>query len=166
MIILGIDPSLSHTGLAILDYNVDIQQGKVLATQVCITTPKEKIEDRLDFIYNALQKLANEYPINMIAFEELPCMKNNSTIKKMAYVLGIILLFSKQSQIKIHGYYPLTIRSTITGNIKSSKEEVAKEVLSILKTTKEGLYFSNKKQYYHDVTDAIAVAFTHLKLRS
>jgi crossover junction endodeoxyribonuclease RuvC len=152
MRILGIDPSLSSTGWAIVE-------GKhVVASGTIKTSPKNDFLVRLNMIDNTINNLflSREYP-NLVAIEDIFVYKGKSlqTPIKIAKVHGVIisrvLSFMTTDGIKI--YAPTVVKQVVTGSGRADKDQVMKMVK--LQTDYKGK--SN------DEADAIATALTCMR---
>lgn len=133
---IGIDPSLTGTGVVCLN-----EEGIVEDEQLIKTTPKQKIEDRLELINNTIIKLLNnKYQIRYtngyiyknkvnIYMEGLSFGAKGNAITQLAglhYLLRINLL--KRIDLKLEIIPPTTLKKFITGKGNSRKELMLLEV--------------------------------------
>jgi len=157
MRILGIDPSLSSTGWAI------IENGKVIKSGTIKTSAKDgDFIKRLDKIWLAfnflLTELCHGKCFNFFAIEDVFINRRNLQVPiQLAKVHGAlittILLKANEAETiakRIKIYAPRFVKQVITGNGNASKEQVIKMVH--LQAGYKGTQL--------DESDAIAVALT------
>lgn len=151
MIILGIDPGYERVGIAILAK----ENGKEkLLYSYCFKTKKElDINDRILLITQELQKLIQEYHIEILAIENLFFQNNQKTAMRVAESRGAIIGIAKQMGLAVYEYTPLQIKQAVTGYGKADKSQVQFMVTKLIQL--------EKRKYIDDEIDAIAVALTH-----
>lgn len=150
MNILGVDPGSNKTGYSILNYSKN--RLKIIEYGVIKIESKELKESILD-INLALEKIFNSHKIDEVAIESIFYAFNPQSVLKLAQFRGAILLKILQLNGDYSEYTPLQVKQSVTGNGKSSKEQVAFMVKRILNIQKEIKPL--------DITDSIAVAITH-----
>jgi len=151
MIILGIDPGYERVGFAILAK--ESRTEKLLFSE-CFKTPKElDINDRILLISQELQKLTQEYPVEILAIENLFFQNNQKTAMRVAEARGAIITTAKQLGLAVYEYTPLQIKQAITGYGKADKSQVHMMVKKLIALP--------KKNYIDDEIDAIAITLTH-----
>lgn len=150
MIILGIDPGTNNLGYSILKFKNSkysiIEAGVLKITSNILQTSLLELSEGLD-------KILNNYKIDEVSIENIFFAHNPKTIIKLAHFRGAICLKIMLSIGKYSEYSPLEVKKAVTGNGKSTKEQVSFMVRKILGITKE------IKPY--DITDAIAIAISH-----
>lgn len=151
MKILGIDPGIGRTGWGI----IISEKGKVKSENFgCIETFKEQeVGERLEILYQELQKIIEEYKPEALAIEELFFNKNVTTALTVGQARGVVLLSAQQHKIPITSYTPLQVKIGVTGYGKADKKQVGQMIKTILK-----LHSIPKLD---DTADALAVAVTH-----
>ncbi len=143
-ITIGIDPSISSSGIAVL-------KGTTLITFGTIKTkPAQSTGKRLKFIYDALENLSEEYSSIVVAMETPFLGKNIKTFQKLCYIQSLIYLWCEQRGYPLHTFSPMEVKMCVTGKGNSSKEDVARRIT---------LMYPSLKGVSFDVTDAVAVAF-------
>ncbi|MBT2217841.1 crossover junction endodeoxyribonuclease RuvC [Virgibacillus dakarensis] len=112
--IMGIDPSLANSGIAIANFKKEIIK---LHT---ITTEPNPLQDRIYYISNTLEELIEEYNVHLILFE------NNYTggSKEVNWVIGNIYRIAANKGIEIVTYSPATIKKAVTGYGRANKKEM------------------------------------------
>lgn len=149
---LGLDLSLSSTGVAIVE--IKNKKPKLIHALCIKTDPKKRHGLRLHTIASKFEEIIDEYG----PFDE--CIKEQGfhrfirSTQTLFKVHGVTdLIFRNKDPIE---YSPTTIKTTLTGNKKASKEEVEQAVRRILKLPKAYKFESD------DASDATAVVLTHL----
>jgi crossover junction endodeoxyribonuclease RuvC len=145
--ILGIDPGLENTGYGIVD------EGKLVVAGVILTDKKDKNTDRLEKIYNELEKVIREYKVTEMAIESLFFAKNASSALKVAEAIGVIKVCGKKNGLEVAEYTPLQVKQALVGYGRAEKEQVEAMV-------KMELGISESISPSH-ASDAVAVALTH-----
>lgn len=147
-VILGIDPGYAITGFGILRYEKSIYG--VLTYGVLTSSPKEPFGQRLELIYNGLQKLIHKHKPDIIAIERLFFAKNAKTALQVGEARGVAILAAQQNKKTIKEFTPLQVKQTLTGYGLASKNQIQKMVQQILELK------SPPKP--DDAADALAVA--------
>jgi crossover junction endodeoxyribonuclease RuvC len=124
--ILGIDPGLSQTGIAILSKGskTDKFSWKMLKHQ--------KDENRLHNYFKSLRAVIKEATPDQIVMESIFRGPNTKTLIKIAELRGIYLLLTQMESLPIQQFTPREIKQSVTGSGASSKEQVRYMVKKIL----------------------------------
>src|SRR5688572_865985 len=113
MIIMGIDPGIARLGWGI----VKKEGGKaVFMDYGCIETGKELIPgERLEMIFNDLNKIFTEYKPEIAVVEKLFFSKNVSTAMSVSETRGVIILVARQHKARVTEFTPDQIKMAVTG---------------------------------------------------
>ena len=152
MRVIGIDPGTAIVGYGIIDYNKN--KYSIVDYGVILTSKDLSNEERLEIVYNELDKILKKYKPEFMAIEDLFYFKNNKTVISVAQARGVILLAGKQNNILMSSYTPLQVKIGITGYGKAEKKEVQLMVQKFL-----GLSEIPKPD---DAADALAISITHI----
>ena len=95
----------------------------------------------------------SKHEIDEVSIEDMFYAFNPKTVIKLAQFRGAISLKILQKFGNFAEYTPLQVKKAVTGNGKSTKEQVAFLVKRLLGVKKEIKPL--------DITDAIAIALTH-----
>lgn len=143
---MGIDPGSQKTGYAFLE----VHSTKLhFITSGLITPKKACLENRLEKIYNELQEVLKTYQPTAIAIEKIFYSVNAKSSLVLAHTRGVILLACQIQKSNIFEFSPTQIKKSATGNGSATKEQIAKVVKLLFKTS---------QQLSLDETDAIAAA--------
>lgn len=151
MLILGIDPGIAITGIAV----VSEEKGKVsLLSHKSLTTPTTlTTSERLELIYSELVKLVKLVQPEVAALENLFFNTNAKTALIVGQARGVVQLALAQNKIPIVEYTPLQVKMALTGYGRADKNQIQQMVKTILKLP--------KILSPDDVADAAAIALTH-----
>ncbi|MCF7865780.1 MAG: crossover junction endodeoxyribonuclease RuvC [Candidatus Pacebacteria bacterium] len=152
MRILSIDPGYERLGVAIIDKTKG--QKEFLVFSDCFKTDaKELFEDRLTSIGLRVEKLIEEYKPEALSIENLFISNNQKTAMRVAEVRGTLIYICRKNNLTIKEFTPLQVKLAVTGDGKSSKDQVIKMVKLLIKNTKE--------KALDDEFDAIAVGLAY-----
>lgn len=152
MVVFGIDPGSQVTAYGV----VRLQRGRIrLVDGGCIRTrSSEPMEQRLMAIHVGLQEAFERHPaVTHVAIEEIFRHKSSESAIRLGQARGVALLAAAQRGFQPKGYNPSTVKRTIGAHGGADKKAVARVVGMLLGSVPEGP---------HDVTDALAIAITHL----
>jgi crossover junction endodeoxyribonuclease RuvC len=151
MIILGVDPGTIFTGFGIINYNKNnfnrVQNGLIKLS------PSITIAQKLELIYDGLDRVIKTYKPDEFAIETAFYGKNVQSAMKIGYARGVSMLAAAHNNISISEYSPREVKKSIVGNGAASKEQVNYMIRAILniKSIKMRL----------DESDALAIALCH-----
>lgn len=146
--VLGLDLSSVNSGYSILDNLSLIAFGS-------IKPPASASHDeKLLFIYNAINILFNTYQITEVAIEDQHFAKNISTLKLLVRISGVAMLCAQQHRAITALYPATTIKLNFTGNGKADKKMMVARAIDI--------YNLEKGQIDDNIADAIATSYTHI----
>jgi len=152
MNILGIDPGSRNLGYCILSWD-----GKNISlVEAGLVKMKQNLlqEQMMEFV-EAIDIILKRNHIDEVAIEDIFFAYNPKSVIKLAQFRGALCLKILQEIGFFHEYTALQIKRSVTGNGKATKEQVAFMVKRILGIKKEIKPL--------DITDAMAVALTHLQ---
>ncbi len=151
MVILGIDPGLATLGWGVVDYTAS--RLRPIAYGSIKTAPRQKVEDRLNEIYEQLSEIMVKYTPSAMAVEELFFNTNITTGIVVAEARGVILLTARRHGVPIYEYTPMQVKSAVVGYGKAEKKQVITMVTMLL-----GL---KEPPTPDDTADALAIAVAH-----
>lgn len=130
MRILGIDPGIAITGWAIIDFNTDgkptpVDYGAIF-TQKGLT-----VGNRLLEIYTDLNSILKKFKPDYCGLETLLFYNNAKTAIVVGQARGVILLCLEKSNVPVHEFTPLQVKSSISGYGKATKAQVQENVKMI-----------------------------------
>ncbi len=154
--ILGIDPGLENTGWGVIEEKEESLNSKSLKLVKCgviLTGKKNKSEERLEKIFEEVQKIIKKYEIEEVAVESMFFAKNAKSALKVAEAIGVIKVAAKNLKKSVFEYTPLQIKMALVGYGRAEKEQV--EIM-----VKNCLNLDEDIKPSH-AADAVAAALTH-----
>lgn len=151
MIILGLDPGIAIVGYGIVEF--EKARFRTLSYGAITTPAHTKVEDRLQMIYDDLDRLIKMYSPECAAIEELFFNTNQKTAITVAEARGVLLLCLKQNNVDIFEYTPLQVKQSVVGYGRAEKNQVIAMVQRMLNL--------EKAPKLDDTADALAIAVCH-----
>ena len=154
MRVIGIDPGISCTGYAVIEY---FSNGDTLLVELGVikTSPKAALADRLITIYEGINEVIVNLSPDRFAVESVFVGKNVQSALKLGHARGAAIIAGAKNRLPVSEYSPREVKQNITGNGNASKEQVQFMIQSILKLEK----FSGP----NDASDAAAVALSYIQ---
>lgn len=149
-IILGIDPSLRGTGLAVIDTRSE--PPRLLASRTLKLGPKLAPYECLGRIADAVEELARAHHATEASIEETIFVQNFRTAQAMGASRGAALSVLARLGVKVAEYAPMRIKMAVTGHGAAKKEQVGKMIRSV---------FGLAEELPLDESDAAAAALCH-----
>lgn len=150
-LILGIDPGSRVTGYGII--KTDGRFIEVIDFG-CIRPPvTASLSDRYFIIFESLDALLQNHKLHHMAIETQFVYKNPQSALKLGSVQGVCLVAAKKHKLKIFGYSPRTVKCSVVGTGRASKEQLLGAITRSLR-----LREPPKPQ---DAADALAIALCH-----
>lgn len=152
MRIISIDPGYERLGVAIIDKQRG--QKEALIFSDCLRTDaKELFEDRLAALGLKIEGLLEEYKPEALSIENLFISNNQKTAMRVAEVRGMLIYLCRKNKLSIKEFTPLQIKLAVTGDGKSSKDQMIKMVKMLIKI--------NKIKAVDDEYDAVAIGLAY-----
>lgn len=152
MNILGIDPGSRNLGYCIIHWN-----GKNFSLiEAGLLKMKEKeLQAQMIELIEGIDLILKTHVIDEVAIEDIFFAFNPKSVIKLAQFRGALCLKILREVGFFHEYTALQVKKAVTGNGKATKEQVAFMVKRL---------FGIKKEIKPlDITDAMAIALTHLQ---
>lgn len=151
-IILGIDPSLRGTGIAVVDFT-DKNNPKLLFSERIDVSRKYDFIESIVMISRKCSEILQNFPeINCAVLEQTIFVQNYQIAQILGAVRGAIISVVGSSGIKIYEYAPLRIKQAVVGAGRASKEQINKTIKALLDL---------KVNISNDESDAAAAALCH-----
>ncbi|MDI6811560.1 MAG: crossover junction endodeoxyribonuclease RuvC [archaeon] len=155
MRVIGIDPGIAITGWGVVELNNGIL--KSIDFGYIKTTTGQSKGERLKKIYNDLLAVITDMKPDAMAIEKIFFNINVKTALSVGQARGVCLLAAAIAGLPAYEHNTSEVKSFITGYGRATKSEVATKV-------KELLHLEEIPKP-DDVTDALAIAATHLSLK-
>ncbi|MBJ7610173.1 MAG: crossover junction endodeoxyribonuclease RuvC [Candidatus Dormibacteraeota bacterium] len=150
MRVLGIDPGLGRTGVAV----VDGQPGKLrLVHATCLETRAGSDAERLHLLFGLISTVIDEHRPSFAAVERLFFSTNRATAMRVAEARGVLLCALAGAAVPVAEYTPNEVKESVAGYGAARKPQVLRMTMQLLSVdTIEGP---------DDVADACAIAVCH-----
>lgn len=155
MRVIGIDPGTALTGWGIVEFTNGTL--KSIDFGYIKTTPEQSKGERLKKIYEDLLAVIKNMTPDDMAIEKIFFNINVKTALSVGQARGVCLLAAATTGLPTYEYNTSEVKSRIAGYGRSTKSEVATKV-------KELLHLEEIPKP-DDVTDALAIAATHISLK-
>ena len=152
-VVLGVDPGLATTGLAIVaqgDGRPEIKWFYTVKTPAGLPEPL-----RLRLLYAQVRDAIGEHRPDALAMERLMWGRNVGSAMNVARASGVALLAAADAGVPVEEYAPLEVKMAVTGLGNAAKDQV-REALARTHGM-EGI------PAQPDAADAVAVAVCHLQ---
>ncbi len=149
--ILGLDPSLRGTGLAILECAPG-QPDRILASRTLKLKPKVPFVECLGEIHRAVVSMSEAWKPRHVASEETIYVNNFKTAQIMGASRGAALSAAAVLDLPVFEYAPLRVKQAVVGFGRASKEQLARTIAQLLNLSEPLPY---------DESDAAALALCH-----
>jgi crossover junction endodeoxyribonuclease RuvC len=152
MNILGIDPGSRNLGYCIIKWdgvNFSLLEAGLLKIKSNI------LQEQIIELVEGFDVILKSHTIDEVAIEDIFYAYNPKTVLKLAQFRGALSLKILQEVGYFYEYTPLQVKKAVTGNGKATKEQVAFMV--------KRLYGIKKEIKPLDISDAMAIAWTHLQ---
>lgn len=150
--VLGVDPGLTRCGIGVV---AGPSSAMELVDHDCVRTSADTaIELRLLALHDRLTELIEAHRPDVLAIERVLFQANVRTAMATGQAAGAAMLAGARAGIPVVAYSPNEVKLAVTGDGAADKDGVARMVTAQLR-----LAASPRPV---DVTDALAVAITHL----
>lgn len=175
-VLLALDPSYSCTGWSVLkvkeDGNCNIDDKNVTIVDYgIIPTNLSDIGKSLMYIEKVITEIIETYKPDYATSEQMFGGSNRQTAMRLAQVHGVLLLILAKYHLPISYFAVMTAKSIVLGGIKTKHEDGTKKTGEEMKIEIKDAIFnifgksSFNKDYTLDVTDAISMGVTFIKLK-
>lgn len=142
-IFVGIDPSLTGTGIIVLD-----QDDCIMFQKLVTTDPKDPIEKRLIEILENISFIPNIVRLQKVYMEGPAFASQGNAVLQMGAIHFLIRIFLYKHGVNFKIIAPPTLKKFHTGHGQTKKPEILKKVEETL-----GVKFKN-----HNIADAYGLA--------
>jgi crossover junction endodeoxyribonuclease RuvC len=149
--VLGVDPSLRGTGLAVVAFDRP-GKGRYLVSETLRPPRSADLAHCLGEIAAAVARLLQELEPDALAIEETIYVQNYRTAQKLGAARGAAIGQAAMRGVPVFEYSPLRIKQAVVGYGRASKEQVSRQMSGLLGLA-EPLPF--------DEADAVAAAYCH-----
>jgi len=149
--VLGIDPSLRGTGLALIEFAAN-RQPVLLRCQTVRVLAKHPMPFALAEIHRAVAGFMKDFKIKHVAMEQTIYVQNFQTAQILGAARGAAMAAAALDATPIFEYAPLRVKQAVVGAGRASKEQMARTVMALL---------GHGRTLALDEADAAGVALCH-----
>jgi crossover junction endodeoxyribonuclease RuvC len=159
MIVLGIDPGLANAGYGVVARRGSTRLGApgrlaALDGGVIDTPAGLALEARLARVHGRVLELIDEHRCTAMALEQLYFGQNVQTAFAVGHARGVTMLAAGQRGVPCFSYTPQRVKSSVCGNGRAAKDQVARMVQTLLSLP--------ELPTPDHASDALAVALCHM----
>ena len=149
--VLGIDPSLRGTGLALIEFPAGRQP--VLLRCATVRVPaKQSMAFALGEIHRAVLAFLSGTEVRHVALEQTIFVQNFQTAQILGAARGAAIAVAALHTLPVFEYAPLRVKQAVVGAGRASKEQMARTVMALL---------GHGRTLAVDEADAAGVALCH-----
>ncbi len=149
--VLGIDPSLRGTGLALIEFTPG-RQPVLLKCRTLEIHPRHSMAHCLGEIHRAVTEFLTELSPRHVALEQTIYVQNFQTAQILGAARGAAIAAAALCGQEVFEYPPLRVKQAVVGAGRASKEQMARTVMGML---------GHGRTLAFDEADAAGVALCH-----
>jgi crossover junction endodeoxyribonuclease RuvC len=149
--VLGVDPSLRGTGLALIEFS----SGRTPLLLHCRTVKvaaRRPMAEALGEIHRAVAELLAGRVVRHVALEQTIYVQNFQTAQILGAARGAAMAAAALGGLPVFEYAPLRVKQAVVGAGRASKEQMARTVMAML---------GHGRPLASDEADAAGVALCH-----
>jgi crossover junction endodeoxyribonuclease RuvC len=149
--VLGVDPSLRGTGLALIEFSPG--RSPVLLRCLTVRVPARRpMPEALAEIHRAITEFLSNGPVRHVAVEQTIYVQNFQTAQILGAARGAAIAAAALRDLPVFEYPPLRVKQAVVGAGRASKEQMARTVMAFL---------GHGRPLAADEADAAGVALCH-----
>jgi len=149
--VLGIDPSLRASGLALVEFNPG-RQPVMLRSQTVKVPSSRSMATALAEIHRSVTRFLEDFEVRHVALEQTIYVQNFQTAQILGAARGAAIAAVALQELEVFEYPPTRVKQAVVGLGKASKDQMARTVMAIL---------GHGSPMAFDEADAAGVALCH-----
>ncbi len=149
--VLGIDPSLRGTGLAVIEFAAG-RPPVLLSCRTVRLPSKATMPECLAEIHRAVTTMLTDFTPGEVALEQTIYVQNFQTAQILGAARGAAIAAVALRGLAVSEYPPLRVKQAVVGQGRASKEQMARTVMGLL---------GHGRPLAFDEADAAGVALCH-----
>jgi crossover junction endodeoxyribonuclease RuvC len=129
--VLGIDPSLRGTGLALIEF-APSRQPVLLRCRTLKIPSSRPMSYALGEIHKAVAAFLVDFKVRHVALEQTIYVQNFQTAQILGAARGAAISAAALGGMEVFEYAPLRVKQAVTGAGRASKEQLARTVMAML----------------------------------
>ncbi|MBL9203394.1 MAG: crossover junction endodeoxyribonuclease RuvC [Opitutaceae bacterium] len=150
-LVLGVDPSLRGTGLALVEFAPG-RQPVLLRCQTVRVAARRPMPEALAEIHRAVTAFLDKREVRHVALEQTIYVQNIRTAQILGAARGAAIAAAALQGRPVFEYPPLRVKQAVVGAGRASKEQMARTVMALL---------GHGRTLAPDEADAAGVALCH-----
>lgn len=150
-VVLGVDPSLRGTGLALVEFAPG-RTPVLLRCQTVRVPARRTLAEALAEIHRAVTAFVDGGNVRHVALEQTIYVQNVRTAQILGAARGAAIAAVALRELPVFEYPPLRVKQAVVGAGRASKEQVARTVMALL---------GHGRTLALDESDAAGVALCH-----
>jgi crossover junction endodeoxyribonuclease RuvC len=150
-LVLGVDPSLRGTGLALVEFSPGCQP-VLLRCETVRIAPKFSMAHALGEIHRAVAAFLAGAEVRHVALEQTIYVQNFRTAQILGAARGAAISAAALRSRPVFEYPPLRVKQAVVGVGRASKEQMARTIMALL---------GHGRTLAPDEADAAGVALCH-----
>jgi crossover junction endodeoxyribonuclease RuvC len=150
-LVLGVDPSLRGTGLALIEFAPG-RQPLLLRCRTVTVPPRHSMAYALAEIHRAVTEFLVGTDVRHVALEQTIYVQNFQTAQILGAARGAAIAAAALKDRPVYEYPPLRVKQAVVGAGRASKEQLARTVMALL---------GHGRTLAPDEADAAGVALCH-----
>jgi len=150
-LVLGIDPSLRGTGLALIEFGAG-RAPVLLRCHTVRVSPKHPMPFALAEIHRGVSAFLEGGEVRHVALEQTIFVQNIQTAQILGAARGAAIAAAALRERPVFEYPPLRVKQAVVGAGRASKEQMARTVMALL---------GHGRTLAFDEADAAGVALCH-----
>ncbi len=150
-IVLGIDPSLRGTGLALIEFKTGCAP-LLLRCRTVHVPARRPMPEALAEIHRAVSAFLEGIEVRHVALEQTIYVQNFQTAQILGAARGAAIAAAALRELPVFEYPPLRVKQAVVGLGRASKDQVARTVMALL---------GHARSLAADEADAAGVALCH-----
>lgn len=151
-VVLGIDPSLRGTGLALIEFAAG-RAPLLLRCQTVKVHAKRPMAEALGEIHRAVAAMLDAATdVRHVALEQTIFVQNFQTAQILGAARGAAISAAALREKPVYEYAPLRVKQAVVGAGRASKEQMARTIMALL---------GHGRTLAFDEADAAGVALCH-----
>jgi crossover junction endodeoxyribonuclease RuvC len=129
--VLGVDPSLRGTGLALIEFAVG-RPPVLLQCRTVRVAARRPMAEALGEIHRAVAELLSGRAVRHVALEQTIYVQNFQTAQILGAARGAAMAAAALGGLPVFEYAPLRVKQAVVGAGRASKEQMARTVMAML----------------------------------
>jgi crossover junction endodeoxyribonuclease RuvC len=151
-LVLGIDPSLRGTGLALVDFQANRTPVLLRCRTVRVPASRTMAAALAEIHLAVTEFIASGAGVRHVALERAIYVQNIQTAQILGAARGAAIAAAALEGLPVFEYPPLRVKQAVAGTGRASKEQLARAVMTLL---------GHGKALAFDEADAAGVALCH-----